>query len=780
MSLRFFSLLCGLLAFSCLYSQQADFPLMYSHGKIPRKFLIKPEAAAKEEIDAIKAQSKRLTQAEVDYIYIREYTFSHYITEGIITYGDEISNFSQRIVNRLLVNDPELNKKINVYLLRSYEARLVSFDNGIIFVSTGLFSKIENEAQLAYLLAREIIHIRENHARENYLNTYSGESRNIRYQDRVSVFSAEQEAVTDKKAIRLFIDAGYAMEESVKSLTLLSSFDQCFGNIKFDISFFEHDDYIFPLNYQLQELVLAPADSLAMQLFPNLSNRINDLKSYIQLLQQAEGKSAFENISQLQVWAREETIRMYCIDQKINHSIYGAYVILQTDSQNKAARRTIAYCLAIKAIYESPDHATYSTNVIVLEKNAAFKDYSKKSTGNKDEEVAEKVTQAGEAQRVNHFLTSMSHPELTILALDHNWGLYHQYATETDALKRVKMLMNILKANYDLGLMEFSHTAYQPVLNEKSAPENLTQNPLPKPTGKPIITLEPLQAKDAWGTYKETQDNNLEQKMQGYSINDPNGEKDKTSKIIPPVKAVTWRKADPEKQYESVIYNYYEYAFVSYIHDAEFIKAFNRSADKITMEKTYRDFTPYVVYEMKHNSGLGKDKFIPGYIYGLERQYNSRLEQLTINNDGSEEVRKYQKDAVFSYSDNYANAAFYSVHNLTENDTFAYSYYCIYQTILSDLYNHLKEDRYIAPDICGVLRNNVTIFFKTNIILSSYVINQSQSDGRSASRITTTGIDMDTGRIVLYWYEENSMLAKSYLLNTHYSNIRKKISYQPK
>jgi predicted Zn-dependent protease len=81
-------------------------------------------------------------------------------------YGrDSVDAYLQRIALGLLGPDEaELAKQIRVRALKGANINAFALPNGAIFVTTGLLAALENEAQLASVLAHELTHFTEAHA----------------------------------------------------------------------------------------------------------------------------------------------------------------------------------------------------------------------------------------------------------------------------------------------------------------------------------------------------------------------------------------------------------------------------------------------------------------------------------------------------------------------------------------------------------------------------------------------------------------------------------------
>jgi hypothetical protein len=764
---RFNLLVAALLLSVAAFAQRSDFPLLYSSGKLPYEFITPPEKRAQERIEKRKNAGEILSQKDVDFIYTSEYTFSYFVESGFVTTGDEVSLYAARIIERLLKNEPDLNGRISTYIVRTDDARFFSFDNGIILLSIGLLSKLENEAQLAYLLARECIHIREKHAEQNYSDI---DLAKVKYLNRVNVYSAEQEFQTDKKALRLYSDAGYSVREAVNALVNLSRYDYCFGEAEFSPVFFEHDDYVFPENYYLERLAVDYYDTITPYYIPKAKERIDALKATTAEMKSEQQTTGFETevfFLYIRKLCREELLRCYLNNQKYEEAIYGAFILLKDDSSNYTAKNSIAQSLSTLALYTAPDREQFVPNVLVLSGKNVFS-YTKKDD---DKFKFRDQSQCrGEVQRVNFLLKSMSNVELTILALDKVWEFYNYDNTNKDISNRSKLLMNILTANYNLSIETFATTPFSSkeigLKNDSIKAKNNKKQPIIDDT----FTPEAIVVKDVWQDYAKQQEKSIDDKaMQVF------GQKQKdlgATVTVEPVKVyVSWKKALPDREYLNLEYNYYDYAFLHHMNDPLFKSRFINSPKLITKEFYTKSSFPSENSQKRYGQGLGQDFFIIAFVNAVDQVAASSDDLFVTKPESSSELREFQRYAIHNQIGyNIAKPAAKPLYQLKENDTTGYSMYCVSRLLISDLYNNSAEDCYMPPIIYSHMRDTICKYYQTYIIFSSYILNQQIGTSKRA-RITSVAYDMTTGKQVLYWNEEHRQRIKQSLINTYYLKV---------
>lgn len=167
--------------------------------------------------------------------------------------ADEESDTLNR--SGLLVNDPALEGYLNDVLAKLYREPLprggrlhlrvltdptlnaFALPDGSLYIHTGMLSHLENEAQLATVLAHELTHTTHRHAlkgfrhlknQTGFLATFSGVTGGagallglLSTAAAVSGYSKDLEREADREGYRLLVAAGYEPRESAKVFQLL-------------------------------------------------------------------------------------------------------------------------------------------------------------------------------------------------------------------------------------------------------------------------------------------------------------------------------------------------------------------------------------------------------------------------------------------------------------------------------------------------------------------------------------------------------------------------------
>lgn len=131
---------------------------------------------------------------------------------GYVIFGDSVTNYLNQVKDEILKHNPDLKGNIRIYTLLSNDVNAFAADNGVILVTTGLLAKIQNEAQLAFVLCHEFSHYYSQHALEKveeqiFYRTYSSDHIHLTETQRAIAqfkYSKEQEYAADDQGLQFF------------------------------------------------------------------------------------------------------------------------------------------------------------------------------------------------------------------------------------------------------------------------------------------------------------------------------------------------------------------------------------------------------------------------------------------------------------------------------------------------------------------------------------------------------------------------------------------------
>lgn len=303
-----------------------------SRGPVPFDFA----APTSEKIQ--KAQTdylKDLTNKEKE-LFIEEvnYSIDELLKSGQVTFGDPVSVYLQGLGDLLTENDPKLKGKLRFYTYNTNEANAFSTDQGMVFVTTGLIAQLTNEAQLAFVLAHEIIHYREKHVVD--LFDYSTDnSKKFSYSEKVRLFSKysrDNEFEADSLAVALVHTAGFSPSEI---------------NVTFDVllySYLPFEELVFDKNYFNNEWMYVPEKAFEIQkkdisARSNYNDRLNSHPNVAKRKEELTKKIAtFDNwgktlnrdekvFSEIRNICRFEFILNFIYDDATTDALYGIYIM---------------------------------------------------------------------------------------------------------------------------------------------------------------------------------------------------------------------------------------------------------------------------------------------------------------------------------------------------------------------------------------------------------------------------------------------------------------------
>lgn len=152
-------------------------------------------------------------------------------TSGQVIAAPAIQEYLEKIVCRL---DPEICSDIRIYLVDMPYFNASMAPNGMMQVWTGLLLRVENEAQLAYILGHELGHYKERHSLERLRQMKStsgalvtfqlvlgasgagqyGDLAALLAQGTVLKFSRDHEREADERGFEMMVRAGYDPREA--------------------------------------------------------------------------------------------------------------------------------------------------------------------------------------------------------------------------------------------------------------------------------------------------------------------------------------------------------------------------------------------------------------------------------------------------------------------------------------------------------------------------------------------------------------------------------------
>jgi predicted Zn-dependent protease len=209
----------------------ASYELIHCSGKVPADFTTRTGSKVNQDISEqlSDGDTRKAKQTKSDFLLHSNYMVDELLMSGSVLFGDPVTNYVNSVVDVILAHDPELRKKLRFYCIKSNTVNAFCTNQGMIFVTLGLISKLDNEAQLAYILCHEISHYTENHVINSYIEAekifnQDEKNRNIGYEGNIaklSSYSRQVELQADSLGLELLMRSSYSVEEALTALEKL-------------------------------------------------------------------------------------------------------------------------------------------------------------------------------------------------------------------------------------------------------------------------------------------------------------------------------------------------------------------------------------------------------------------------------------------------------------------------------------------------------------------------------------------------------------------------------
>jgi beta-barrel assembly-enhancing protease len=363
-----------ILVFICgsAYGQNFDeYKTLIPAGPIPSDFTEKTFVKVASEVKSL-SRTKASDRRTRSTFYL-ESTFSidDFLSGGSVLFNDQVSVYLQAVLDEVIRPQPHLRDKVRIYAVKSSVVNAFTTNNGIIFVNLGLLARLENEAQLAFIIAHEIVHYEKQHVLNAYIASVnidrsSGDFRNMSVEDRnfaKSSYSKELESEADLIGSETFLKSGYAKDSINGIFEILKLADYPRSIARFEKRIFESGQYLF--NDSLTRNTLAAYtindddydDSKSSH--PNIWKRREAVRR--KLAGKPGGRSSLVSASEFNAVckiANYELLRLYLLDHQFVYALNAAISLLQSNPSSDYVRESIAksfYGIAKQKIFKEFD-----------------------------------------------------------------------------------------------------------------------------------------------------------------------------------------------------------------------------------------------------------------------------------------------------------------------------------------------------------------------------------------------------------------------------------------
>lgn len=415
-----------------------------SEGDIPNDFSHKERERQLNEFGQVQSWNSSSDEvAEDRFLQAAQFNLNEMMVNGRVLFGDPMTNYLNDIVGNLVEGNRELNTNIKVYTYRSSVPNAFMTINGNLFVTTGLLAQVQNETEIALIMAHEIGHHANDDLKrgfQNELNTSKIATSQDFFNSTTYDYSRELELEADLYGLNLLVESGvYNPEEA------LSLFDVLL------FAYLPYDEIPFDFNMLLPEGINAPDDFIIRKAnpitafedyddsestHPNIKARKGE---YVEALLEMEspgelpinplGDARFNEIQKI---ARENVLRQDLMHRNYIRAIYNGFLMTRHDSTpNESISASIGFALHALSRYKKEE--MYSDVVM------------------KTSDVE------GQLHPVHHFFEKCDDVDLAALALAYNYKLHLAYPENAFIEQNYKNSLDEIVWEYEWPLSDFTH-----------------------------------------------------------------------------------------------------------------------------------------------------------------------------------------------------------------------------------------------------------------------------------------------------------------------------------
>lgn len=360
-----------------------NYSAVVAEGPIPAECLQNPEQwynytkrqtqAIKDDIDA-KVIKKVLTA----YNQNSALNLSAQFLSGSVLFGDPFTERINKIAALLLHSQSELRNKIKFFVTKTNSSIPLVTSYGLIFIPVNLLALVENDAQLAYIIATCIAKFKITNGNFMYdmMNNTVEESKDFKdlsFSTRRGLLSERFEkyaAETQLYANALILNSSFNVESTQHIFAALYYRNLPFEDYAFDTLFFNDENFTLPIPENYGEAYKTISGLPALDNDQDLDKQNTYSKfahNYKLQIAASENKggstyyiddsSSFYYIRDL---ARFETTRLLMIGKQYEKAFYSAYLLTRDYPNNQFALEAMGKCLLFFTKAESNKKSTSS------------------------------------------------------------------------------------------------------------------------------------------------------------------------------------------------------------------------------------------------------------------------------------------------------------------------------------------------------------------------------------------------------------------------------------
>jgi hypothetical protein len=362
------------IAYTGVAQKLQDFTRLQSEGEIPDLFVRFLDDKISEDNDKLKTEESISNKNAGDFSAITNYKLQQLVRSGKVLYGDPLTNYANEVLDKLKAASDEDLDHIQLYTLKSNEVNAFATHQGVIFITVGLIGQLENEAQLAFVLAHELTHVIKKHSQLSYQHTqdlikearYGNGSFSSYYK-----YSKDNEEDADKDGFKLAIEAGYDANALNKTFTVLLYSYLPIDEMKVDYTLWENQGFTIKDNLKIEEDKIKEISAEEdvddeYHTHPNISSRRRNVANVFKAYKNSKDKDTYVSGSEkefldLRTLARFEMTNIYIQKADYVKGLYHTMIMRKLYPENEFlinGQSMIWYGLS--AFEARSDHTPYS------------------------------------------------------------------------------------------------------------------------------------------------------------------------------------------------------------------------------------------------------------------------------------------------------------------------------------------------------------------------------------------------------------------------------------
>lgn len=447
----FFITLLNILCFTPdkVFAGDGEFKPMKSLGNVPSVFTQQSSKVFESKILEIDKNQKKYEQKAQEDVHLRtSYAIHETLYDGRVLFGDPITSYLNKIADEILKNDPKTRSEINIFTYQSSDVNAVCFPNGVILVNTGLIAQVDNERELAFIIAHEISHYIKKHSLNEGVEVErmkrgKGKYKGLEDKDlekHYFSYSREHEAEADVYGFELMKKTNYELEGVEDVFHVLKYSYLPYDDEKLDLAFFTYNNLILPTSAFLEELNkvdFADENEDPKSTHPSSEERRRviekSLKSVNTTSKQKNiaGEADFKIIQRL---ARFDLSNIYLMELNYAKAIYNSYSNIKNYGEDEY------------------------NNIVILKSFYALNRYISKNKLSNILESTSEIT--GEWQKIYHLAWNLSGKEFTALSAHTASNILLKYPNNVSAQRITEELISDLISEHDFVTTYFETRPY--------------------------------------------------------------------------------------------------------------------------------------------------------------------------------------------------------------------------------------------------------------------------------------------------------------------------------